>query len=63
MFRKINSVVIIHRKSVREVPHWITDKKAVTNNNTQLPDEFDILHLYTPNDLELYYLNKYKWWK
>ena len=60
MFRKLYPRVKVYGKLIREVPHWVTDKKIV-NGDTNLSRDFNIIHLYT--NTRLYDLNKYKWWR
>ena len=63
MFRKLYPRVKISGNLTLTISHWITDKKVVSDNNRELPDEFNIIQLHTGTRLDLYGLNKYKWWK
>ena len=65
MFTKLYPRVKIYGDLVHAESCWITDKKIISNSNSnrELPHGFDTIQLHTSIRLELYYLNKHKWWK
>ena len=58
MFTKIHTKVRIYGNLMYEVPYWVIDKKIISESNRKLPNEFNIIQLNTPNNL-----NKNKEWK
>ena len=60
MFRKLCLKVKILEVLNHTVPCWVAEKKVVTDSNTQLPYDFNIIYLRT--DTQLYDLNKDRWW-
>ena len=58
MFTKIHPKVKVYKRLPLRVPHWVMDKKAVTNSDRHLSHTFDIIQLNTAYDL-----NKCIGWK
>ena len=53
MFRKLYPKVRIRGGLRLDVPRWVINKKVITNNNTQLPHNFNTVQLHTPDNLDL----------
>ena len=63
MFGKIYDKAKIYGNLTREVSSWITNKKVVNHDNTQLPYDFNTIQLRTSNHLNLHKVNKNGWWE